>query len=530
MTRLAESVILLWGWRRWVLAVVAGAVTALALAPFDLAPVAFFTIPIFIWLIDGSVPPEGTGILRRLRPAAAVGWWFGFGYFAAGLWWLGASFLVGGDEFVLLLPFGVIALPAVLAILWALGAAFARLLWTDGWPRILIFAVVMTLVEWLRGHVFTGFPWNAFGYALMPTPAFMQAASLVGVWGITLLAFLVFASPVLLAKSGETNRGQLVAFAAIGLLLLADIAFGLARLRAAPDEVVEGVRLRLVQASIPQAVKNDPRQRGTMLQRHIDLSRSPGIGAITHMIWPETAIPYILTESPEVLAAIADMLDPGTVLIAGAPRADTAPFGTPRAVMNSVLVIDDAGTIIDAYDKVHLVPFGEYLPLKDVLEALGLRQLIALPGGFAAGTERRSMSVGSAPPFIPLICYEIIFPAEVLPPGHRPAFMLNVTNDAWYGDTPGPRQHFQQSVVRAVEEGLPLVRSANNGISAIVDSYGRVSARLDLNEVGVVDGELPASLPATLYSRLGDLVPGVLVAVLAFIAAVGRIAMASRDN
>ncbi|MGD9740623.1 MAG: apolipoprotein N-acyltransferase [Bauldia sp.] len=530
MTRLADSVILLWGWRRWLLALIAGAITALALAPFDLVPIAFLTIPIFVWLIDGSVPPEGSGILRRVRPAAAVGWWFGFGYFVSGLWWLGPSFLVDGDEFAFLLPFGVVGLPAVLAILWALGAVVARLLWCDGWSRVLVFAIVMTIVEWLRGHIFTGFPWNAFGYALMPTPAFMQAASLVGVWGITLLAFLVFAAPVLLARSHDGSRGRLVAFAAIAILLLADIAFGLARLRSADGAVVPDVRLRLVQASIPQAVKNDPSQRGTMLQRQIDLSRSPGIGAITHVIWPETAVPYILTEEPEALAALGGMLDPGAVLIAGAPRAADPQEGRRGPVTNSVLVIDDNGVILDAYDKVHLVPFGEYLPMRDLLESIGIREIIPLPGGFAAGAERRSLVAGNAPPFVPLICYEIIFPAEIMPPGERPAFILNVTNDAWYGDTPGPRQHFRQSIVRAVEEGLPLVRSANNGISAIVDAYGQVSASLGLNEVGVVDGELPASLPATVYSRLGDAVPGVLVAVLALIAAVGRIATASREN
>lgn len=529
MTRLANSVALLSGWRRWLLALVAGVATALTLAPFDLVPIGFLTIPLFVWLIDGSAPRrQDAGPIRRLLPAAAVGWLFGFGYFVAGLWWIGVSFLIDGDEFAALLPFGVVALPAVLALLWAFGAMLARLFWSPGWPRILVFAAAMSLAEWLRGHIFTGFPWNAFGYALTPSPVWMQSASVVGIWGLTILAFLVFAAPVLLFR--REGRGRLAAAGAIAALLVLDLGFGAARLGAAESGTVEGVRLRLVQASIPQAVKDDPDQRGMVFLRHIELSRSAGIEDVTHVIWPETAVPYLLNESPDALQAIADMLDPGTMLIAGAPRAEPAPAGQRRDVMNSVLVIGDDGVILDTYDKVHLVPFGEYLPLQGLLESFGFRQMISLPGGFAAGTERRELVAGDAPPFVPLICYEVIFPAEALPPGPRPSWILNVTNDAWYGDTPGPRQHLRQSIVRAVEEGLPMVRSANNGISAIVDAYGRISASMALNEAGVIDGDLSVSLSATVYSRMGDIVPGILLVLLALIAAVGKLCVARRAN
>jgi apolipoprotein N-acyltransferase len=198
--------------------------------------------------------------------------------------------------------------------------------------------------------------------------------------------------------------------------------------------------------------------------------------------------------------------------------------------MNSVLVINDRGEIVDSYDKVHLVPFGEYLPLRDTLEPLGIRQLISLPGGFSAGLERRTLLAAGLPPFAPLICYEAIFAGEVTEADIRPGWLLNVTNDAWYGDTPGPRQHFQQARVRAVEEGLPLIRAANNGISAIVDPYGRIRQRLGVNEVGVIDGELPQSLPPTVYSRYGDLIPAGLGVLMLLLAILGRIASPRRSN
>ncbi|MCW5716811.1 MAG: apolipoprotein N-acyltransferase [Bauldia sp.] len=528
MGRLADSIILLWGWRRLFLAMLAGAVTAFALAPFDLVPVPLVTIPILVWLIDGSTPPVGTGFLRRLLPAFGVGWAFGFGYFLAGLWWIGVSFLVDGDTFAWLMPVAVVVFPALLGIIWGVGTALARLFWSDGWPRIVVFAIAMTGVEWLRGHILTGFPWNAFGYALMPEPVLMQSAAVVGVWGITLLAFLVFAAPVLLVRTGE--RFRVAALLCILLLLAADAAYGVLRLRNASDETVAGVRLRIVQPNIDQRTKEDPAFWAESFRQTINLSAAPAAQAVTHVIWPETAIPYILTESPQQLAAIAAMLDPGMVLLAGAPRADQPDENGDRAVMNSILVIEDGGVIIDSYDKVHLVPFGEYLPLQGFLEGIGLRQLISLPGGFEAGVQQRSIVAGTAPAFAPLICYEAIFPHEVVPDGDRPGWLLNVTNDAWYGDTPGPRQHLRQAIVRAVEEGLPLVRAANTGISAIVDPYGRIVASLELNETGVIDGDLPAALPRTTYARFGDTLTAAIAIVLAILAGLGRMTQTRRPD
>lgn len=533
MNRLADSIILLWGWRRILLAFLAGVLLVLALPPVNAVPVGWISIPILVWLIDGSAAPEGTGFIRRLLPAFGVGWWFGFGYFLAGLWWIGQSFLVEADTFGWMMPFAVVALPAGLALFWGIGITIARLLWGDGWPRVFILAVVMTLAEWTRGHVLSGFPWNAVGYTIMPDPLLMQPASIIGIWGMTLLAFLVFAAPALLIGGGEAMRGRWAAFGLILLLLAADIGFGLLRLRGAGDDIVDGVRLRIVQAAIPQDLKQDAAAADANFEQHMALSTGgPAPGSPTGptlIVWPETAVPYYLTQAPAALAAIADMLPAGTTLITGAKRLVAAADGS-LDVTNSVVTISDTGEITDSYDKVHLVPFGEYLPFAETLEAWGIRQLITLPGGFAAGLERRNLTVDGAPPFAPSICYEAIFASAVTLDGDRPGWLLNVTNDAWFGATPGPRQHFQQATLRAVEEGLPLIRAANTGISAIVDPYGRVVSMLDIDEIGVIDGDLPQALAPTLYSRYGDVIPGIFAILLGLAGLVGKYRARHRYN
>ncbi len=538
MDRIANPIIVLWGWRRVALAIGAGALSAVAMAPFNLFPLLWVTLPILVWLIDGATPDEGAGFVRGLLPAAVVGWSFGFGFFVGGLWWIGAALLVDAEEFAWALPIAVVGLPACLALLWALGAAAARAAWCEGWPRILVLAVAMTAAEWLRGHVLTGFPWNALGYALTPGALMMQSASLVGLWGLTLAAFIIFAAPAALAgtpRGGRRGRDLFLVFAAV--LFAAHLGFGGLRLLGADDSAGPGVALRLVQPALDQSEKWEAANEDEIVSRYLKLSdgaTSPdrnGVGSADIVVWPESAFPFLLTDRPDVLAAIAALLPKGTILITGAARAETQRSGSdllPR-VFNSVYVIADDGEIVSAYDKVHLVPFGEYLPLRGLFDLIGVRQLIDLPGGFAPGSRRLTLTLDNAPPVAPLICYEIIFPGEVVSQP-RPGWLLNLTNDAWYGATPGPYQHFLQARVRAVEEGLPLVRDANSGISAIVDAYGRVRQSLGLGLAGIVDGSLPPALPPTLYARFGDWIFLLLLVVAGCVAGWAQFTLRLKSN
>jgi apolipoprotein N-acyltransferase len=513
---IAGRIILLWGWRRLLVAFLAGAASALAFAPFNAFPILWVTVPVFVWLLDGAAASGGGRPWRSLGAAGMVGWAFGFGFFLAGLWWVGAAFLVDAGAAIFLLPVAVLGLAAGLALFWAGGAMLARVFATDGPGRLLILAAAMTIAEYARGHLLTGFPWNAFGYALTPFPVMMQSASLVGIWGLTLAAFLVFAAPAVLADI--SRRGRIAIGAIAVVLLAAHVGFGLVRLAGASDATAAGVQLRIVQPSIPQDERWSASSAGGIIAQYAGLSRSapkdPSAPLYSLLVWPESAFPFYLTENAEALAAIAALLPPGTVLVTGAARRDSS-RAPGAAAFNSVYVIADSGEIVDAYDKVHLVPFGEYLPGGALLEAIGLRQMVAIPGGFAPGSILRTLTVPGVPAFGPLICYEVIFPGAVHAPGERPAWLLNVTNDAWYGRTPGPYQHLLQAQVRAVEEGLPLVRAANSGISAVVDAYGRTSASLGMNEVGVIDATLPAALPPTLYATFGDLVLIVMLAITA---------------
>ncbi|HEX9569276.1 MAG TPA: apolipoprotein N-acyltransferase [Rhodospirillales bacterium] len=522
---LADAVIVLWGWRRFVVALLAGAVSAFAFAPFHAFPVLWLTVPVFVWLLDGAEAGEGALWYRRLLPAAVVGFAFGFGFFIAGLWWIGAAFLVDAAQFAWLLPIAVTLLPALLALFWAFGAALARAFWVDGWPRLLVFAVAMAVAEWLRGHLFTGFPWNAFGYALTPIPLMMQSAALVGVWGLTLAAFFVFGAPALLAGEGQRARASISVIIVAATVFAAHLGYGAFRLANRPDAPAANVTVRIVQPGIAQDARWDISAADEVMARYLDLSIDGGsLDGTTLLVWPESAFPFLLTERPSALAAIADLVPEGTTLITGAARAERLPGDdTPPLVFNSVYVVGHDGEIHAAYDKVHLVPFGEYLPFRQFFDALGLRQLIAVPGGFAAGQRLRTLEVPGAPPTGPLICYEIVFPGAVVEPGNRPGWLLNLTNDGWYGNTPGPYQHLLQARLRAVEEGLPLVRAANTGISAIVDANGRIVESLGLDRVGTVDGNLPQPLPPTPYGMLGDIVFLGLVVAACGVAAGGKI-------
>jgi apolipoprotein N-acyltransferase len=522
MLALAASIILASGWRRRLIALAAGATGALAMAPFNFFPALAIPMTVAVWLIDGCAEtrqkPAGRWMFLGLPVAAGrafgVGWWWGFGYFLAGLWWLGVAFLVEADKFAWALPLGVVGLPAALAIFPALGFMIARVLWTPGAGRLFALAAGLSLAEWLRGHILTGFPWNTLGMALGGNLVTAQLASLIGLYGLTVIAILIFSAPAVLGEKSavQGERRRLPPPIGAAVLALAGIcAFGALRLAGTTSEPVAGVKLRIMQPNLPQDAKFRPDNKARILSLYLTLSARraepdrSGLDDVTVLIWPESAFPFILSRDAGALAEIGAVLPQGTVLVTGAARADDearrSASGRTR-YFNAIQVIASGGHILDNYDKVHLVPFGEYVPFQPAFDRLGLRQFVHLPGGFAAGAKQRLLVVPGLPAVAPLICYEAIFPGEVVPSeAPRPGLLLNVTNDGWFGTTTGPYQHFAQARLRAIEEGLPLIRAANTGISAIVDPYGRVLAELPLGAEGVLDGGLPQTIAAPVFAR-----------------------------
>ncbi len=524
LASLIEGVILSWGWRRRAIAFISGAAGALALPPLSLFALIVVPLTIAVWLVDGAQDRgPGRSMIASLSSAFGAGWWMGFGYFLAGLWWVGSALLVEADKFAWALPLAVVALPAGLAVFPAAGFALARLLWSPGPLRIFALAFGLGVAEWARGLLFTGFPWNDLGMALGVNLALAQTASLVGLHGLTFLTIAIFAAPATLWRVSECRLNLMPTIvAALALVVMA--AFGALRLMSPPSATVAGVKLRLIQPNIAQDDASFGQEnKQAILRRYFDLSEratSPdrsGVRDVTHLIWPESAFPFIVSRDPQALSEIVDFLGSGATLITGAARRED---GSPPRYFNSIEIIGRGGLSAQRYDKQHLVPFGEYMPFASLLERARITQLVDIPGGFEPGSGRRILHVPGLPDAMPLVCYEAIFPIEfgdLLSGADRPTWLLNVTDDAWFGLTPGPYQHFAQARLRAIELGVPLVRDANSGISAVLDGFGREIAVAPLGAEGVLDAELPRALAPTLQSRLGSV--GAMLIGLAFLAA-----------
>lgn len=483
--------------------------------PVGAWPVLALTLPALVLLLDRAIQnQEANGVWRRMRAAFVTGWLFGMGYFLAGLWWIGAAFLVQAETFAWLIPFAVLLLPAGLALYVGAACAGASLFWSRGWERILVLAVAITVGEWLRGLLLTGFPWNNFGYALANDLAFAQSAAVIGIIGLCFVTLVVFAMPAVLLDAGGRARGWPVLICA--LILAGMWGAGSWRLATTQVESVPDVTLRIMQPDLPQDQKFRYDARDSVMDLYTSLSEGDdGLEGITHLFWPEAAFPFFLEREPSAIARIAAMLPPAATLVTGAVRLGPRE-GTERPkAYNSIRAIGSDGGFLAVADKVHLVPFGEYLPFQETLESLGVQQLTQYRGGFSPADTRTLMRIPGLPAAVPLICYEAIFPSEVMPvdigPDERPGFLLNLSNDIWFGLTPGPYQHFEQARLRAVEQGLPLIRGTNNGISAIIDPLGRIEAMLPLGVRGTLDGKLPKALSSTFYSKFGSSMPCALL-------------------
>jgi apolipoprotein N-acyltransferase len=476
------------GWARAGAAAGCGVVLGVAQVPVSWPLALFVALPALLWLLEHA---------RDWRGGFRVGWFAGAGYFAATLFWIVEPFLVDAPRHGWMAPFALAGMAFGLALFWALPFAVARALPGGGAARAVALACLWTASEYLRARFLGGFPWALPAYAWVETPV-MQAASWAGPHGLGLVTLLAGLAVGLRRPWGAAAGAAIVA----GLW-----GWGAWRLAQPVPAREEAVAVRLVQPNAAQDLKWDPAMQAAFYGRLIGSTAAPpapGARRPDVVIWPETAVPALLGETGWFEAEAAAAAGEGTALILGIRRREPAPGGGERWY-NSLAVIGGGGAVAALYDKHHLVPFGEYIPLGERIAALGLPRLSGLAAaGFSAGPGPRLVTAEGLPPFLPLICYEAIFPGGMDPPGGRPEWLVQITNDAWFGRLSGPYQHLAQARVRAIEQGLPLARAANTGVTAMIDARGRVVARLELGEAGSLDAELPGAAPATIHSRTGD--------------------------
>ncbi|MDH2327450.1 apolipoprotein N-acyltransferase [Cereibacter sp. SYSU M97828] len=451
------------GWRVVGAAFALGAVAALGQAPLGWWPATIAGLAGLTWMLG--------------RGGGWIGWFGGAGYFALALNWIVEPFLIDIARHGWMAPFAVVLIAFGLALFWAVAAEVAVRL-----PRpALGFAVTLTLAEFARGHVLTGFPWAMPGHVWIGwAPA--QVAALIGPNGLTLMTVLI----AVLALSWR--------WAAAGLLA-AGFVFGLWRLKQ-PEPTALTQTVRLVQPNADQHLKWDPQQAQIFFDRAMALTAQPGSPDL--VIWPETSVPYLLDTESGLLPAIA-RAGQGAMVAVGIQRVEGA------RGFNSLAVIAPDGQLVDTYDKHHLVPFGEYIPFGDTMARIGITAFASqLGNGYSAGRGARVLDFGPLGHALPLICYEAVFPQDVAAAPERPAWLMQVTNDAWFGTLTGPYQHLAQARLRAIEQGLPLLRAANTGVTAVIDAKGRVLDSLPMGEAGKLDAPLPAALAPTPYARWGE--------------------------
>ncbi|WP_161510266.1 apolipoprotein N-acyltransferase [Bartonella quintana] len=480
------------GWKRQAVLFLCGGFSSFALPPFYLTPLCFLTFPVFIVLLD-----KISAIQNRkkclLIYALSCGT-FGFGYFICSLWWLSNALLTDPVAFGWAVPFAIFFPPLYLSLYWFFAGFIVGLLWTKGIARFFVLAFALGLAEWLRSILFTGFPWNALGYTIMPTPMFMQSDAILGLYGMNILAVLIYSLPTVLLTD-EKKKSALVFCLS---LILAHSGFGFYRLNSAPnitDYKKNSHWVRIIQPSIQQNTKLSNTTREAIFAAHMDLSVTSTADQNPEpdfIVWPEASIPYLLYDNSVITMHIASFLKPKQWAIIGAIRASNDPLHAQTQYFNTIAVINAKGDILNTSDKLHLVPFGEYLPYQNLFKKIGLYALADNIGGYSAASIRKTVMMPNGFSYLPLICYEAIFPNEMTFKGSPPQAIINVTNDAWFGITPGPYQHLQQAQLRAVELGIPLIRAANNGISAVIDSYGRIIVALQQNAVGVIDSPIPS--------------------------------------
>ena len=505
LSKLHLAISSLRGNRRRLLLVSLGLTAACALPPLYVLPALWLAFPCFFWLVNSAPNSLAAGI---------DGWWFGLGFFLAGVHWIGFALFVDGEKFIWMLPFALILIPALLACFIAFAAAISHVA-PAGSARLVAFAASWCLLEWARACLFTGFPWNPIAVIWTINPAPLQGLSWIGTYGLGFFTLLVATLPATLVFSNYMIR---IAGPVLATLSVAFVwGVGEIRLPGGPTAKIENIRLRIIQPNIQQHLKWKSELRGSHLKTLLELSRGSHTLGITHIIWPETAVPFIISQDKVTRQKISVVIPKNGLLITGSLRT-TSPNHNKFNLWNSLHVLDTTGSIVATYDKIHLVPFGEYVPFRSIF---GFSKITKGRTDFTAGLVPKNFQLPQLPSFLPLICYEIIFP-NVLFSVRRPDWIINITNDAWFGNSAGPRQHFALSKMRAVEFGLPVARAANTGVSAMIDPWGRVVDYLELGESGYIDVDLPKALPNTVYSIVGEqLVLAIIFCILVLSCLIG---------
>lgn len=503
-------------WQRRGLAFVAGMAATLGQAPFQLVAAYALAVVVLIWLLDGA-----SGGARRIGSAFALGWWFAFGHFTTGLYWISSAFLVDSDTWgpAWGIP-ATLTLAAALALFTASGCAVAMALWTKDWRRIAVFALALFASEWVRGHLFGGFPWLLAGYVWTPGEPVSQLASVIGIYGLTLITLLIAAAPATLLDGGLGAARRLAPTLVSALLIGMAFGWGSQRITgAAPTAPGTTPIVRVTDSGLSQRDKWEARadQEWRVLRRYLDATGRPEESDAAIVIWPEGAIPtinFFVLENPDFLDAIGRGLG-DRVLVAGLSR--RAYSIESVSYFNSAAIIDGVSgrpRVGQVYDKNRLVPFSEIMPFEDVVMSLGIPSLQQMGGFFTPGAPPTRMIIPDAPPAIALVCYEAIFPGMTPRGEDRPGWIISVTNDAWFGAGTGPWQHYAMARYRAIEEGLPLARAASGGVSAIIDPFGREAASTHMQSLAA-EAQLPQSLMETLFARYGNLLLAALVIVIA---------------
>lgn len=486
------------GFRALAVCFIAGGLGALALPPFSYS----------IFILTYAAPLILLGTKRSLAMAFFIGWSFAFGYHVAGLYWISNALLVHGEKHAWIVPFAAAGLPAFLGVFGGATTLIVQKFSGGPYARSALFVAVWSLAEWLRGHMFTGFPWNLPAYAWDGSLEVLQSASLVGAYGLSLFTLIIAIAPFLFGAGDLPRRHRFFLLLALAAMITALWSFGAYRLSERSSSVHENVVIRVVQGNVPQREKWNPDAKPGHIKRYIGLSRAaaPTVraenlangAAPTHIIWPETAVAYFLNTQAGLIDLIASAVPKNGYILTGAPRHERE---NGDRITNSLFAVSRSG-IVAAYDKFHLVPFGEYMPLRDYLPNI---RIVNSLRDFSPGPGPQTLELPGLPGFSPLICYEVIFPGAVADRRNRPQFLLNATNDGWYGDSTGPHQHFAITRMRAIEEGLPIFRAANTGISGAIDQYGEVIAKLGLGETGSFDSAIPKTeMSGTVYTMLGD--------------------------